>query len=151
MKALVRYMPSEPMSFFAPEAIAPRVQKDVVAFERNCPGTTANVQVLDMSVLPALMQNTRFLAFHDMTGPFLHRQAYIRAQFGYEQFPATTLIHGISYNFVLWDMIARMLLASPLSCDSRNLYLPGCARCLQKSCCTRDGGAERFGRMQVQT
>ncbi len=118
MKALARYMPPEPMSLFVQEDIVSRARHDIAAFELNQPGKAANIQVLGMDALPALMQNTSFLAFHDMTGPYLHRQAYARAKFGREQFPATTLIHGISYNYVLWDMAVRMVLAPTQMCDS---------------------------------
>lgn len=118
MKALVHYAPSEQLGCFVQEGKMAAARQDMAAFARTCPGKTADARVLGMSALPALMQTTRFTAFHDPTGPFLHRQAYLRARFGTEQFPATTLIHGISHTFGLWEKVARMIAAPGLPCDS---------------------------------
>lgn len=116
-KAMARYLTTD-VGFFVEESLMPRARYEIGAVRRNYPNAFANVKAYGLAALADILRTSELLAFHDMTGPFLHRQSYVRSFLTNQQFPATTLIHGISYNFALWDMVARMVMSPTLSCDS---------------------------------
>lgn len=120
LAAMYQHLSEETLGIFVPEAGITAAAQDVRRLQQNLEDKpTATVKIFGFGQLPNLLQsNTDFLTLHDSTGPFMHRPAYIRANFASRCFPITCLCHGLSQASALWDFYTRLLLTPTLPCDA---------------------------------
>src|SRR5579871_206085 len=116
--AMVRFLPAQSVGLFVQEDVVATVTSDLYRLEENHGNGHNTHNVFAWSSLPALLRTDALLAFHENMGPFLHLPGYLRSQFSARPFPATCMVHGLSYNFLLWDVFARLLLTPTLPCDA---------------------------------
>jgi glycosyltransferase involved in cell wall biosynthesis len=116
LKAIIKYSPVFPVAFI--DSDIDRLKNHLHRISENEMVDMARWRACEVRDCPALMQAHLPFAFHDASGPFLHHMAYLRAHFATSNFPITCLVHGFSYQAVIWDVFMRISLTPVLPCDS---------------------------------
>jgi len=117
-RAMLCYLPPESVGLFVEDSNILTIRQELKRLDQNEPGNSHTAKVWSLREMPAVIKANEFIAFHNPTSPLLHHLAYSRSLFAARPFPITGLIHGFSYQGVLWDYFARQCLTPTLPCDS---------------------------------
>lgn len=106
------------VSIFVREQDVEPKRRGLAHLAEVAPGEAARASVYPVPALPAELQDGRYLALHDFSGPWLDAVSYARGALGSQLTPVTCTGYGFCYQEWLRAFLARLLLVPTYPCDA---------------------------------
>ncbi len=116
-RALIEYSP-EDITFFADEWEIEALSHNLKYYNYIWENTHPDICVVPISKIRESLNNSSYVALHNLSGLALDKLAYARSRFSSRIFPITCMEYGFSYSSFFPDLISHLLLAPTYPCDS---------------------------------